>query len=179
MGPGVPQRGIPVPHPNVNSQELFRMKKNMAATFALAVGIAVIGVGAGLAAGSADDMINARQAEMKVNVKAIKALLSMVKGETPYDAAAVQAAAKSITDAQAEGVAKDVWNASYQTGTAVKSNAKPEVWSDAAGFAAQWKNLDAAVAAIAATKDQASLKAAFPKLGAACKGCHEKFRAAD
>ncbi len=155
------------------------MKKNVAAAVALAVGFAVIGAGAGIAAGSADDMINARQAEMKVNVKAIKALLSIVKGETPYDATVVQAAAKSITDAQAEAVAKDVWNASYQTGTSVKSNAKPEVWSDAAGFAADWKTLDKAVAAVAASRDQAALKAAFPKLGAACKGCHETFRAAD
>ena len=155
------------------------MKKNVAAALVLALGVGIIGAGAGLAAGSADDMINARQAEMKVNVKAIKTLLAMVQGGTPFDAAAVQAAAKSISDAQAEGVAKDVWNASYQTGTAVKSNAKPEVWSDAAGFAAAWKNLDTAVAAVGASKDEASLKAAFPKLGAACKSCHETYRAAD
>lgn len=155
------------------------MKKNLAAAMALALGVGIIGAGAGLAAGSADDMINARQAEMKVNMKAMKALVSMLKGETPYDAAAVQAAAKSITDAQAEGVAKDVWNASSQTGATVKSGAKPEIWSDAAGFAAAWKDLDTAVAALAATKDQASFKAAFPAVGAACKGCHEKFRAAE
>ena len=155
------------------------MKKNVAAALALALGVGIIGAGAGFAAGSADDMINARQAEMKVNVKAIKSLLAIVKGEKPFDAAAVQAAAKSMSDARAEGVAKDVWNASYQKGTSVKSNAKPEVWSDAADFAAAWKNLDTAIAAVGASKDEASLKAAFPKLGAACKGCHEKFRAAD
>lgn len=155
------------------------MKKKLAAALVLAVGMGVVGVGAGFAAGTADDMINARQAEMKVNMKAMKALVSMLKGETPYDTAAVQAAAKSITDAQAEGVAKDVWNASSQTGATVKTGAKAEIWTDAAGFDAAWKDLDTAVAAIAATTDQASFKAAFPKLGAACKGCHEKFRAAE
>ena len=155
------------------------MKKNLAAVLALAVGVGMIGAGAGFAAGSADDMINARQAEMKVNMKAMKDLVSMLKGETKYDAAAVQAAAKSITDAQAEGVAKDVWNASSQTGATVKTGAKAEIWSDAAGFAAAWKDLDTAVAALSATTDEASFKAAFPKLGAACKGCHEKFRQAE
>jgi cytochrome c556 len=155
------------------------MKKNLAAALALAMGVGIIGAGAGLAAGSADDMINARQAEMKVNMKAMKALVSMLKGETPYDTAAVQAAAKSMTDAQAEGVAKDVWNASSQTGATVKSGAKPEIWTDGAGFTAAWKDLDTAVAALAASKDEAAFKAAFPAVGAACKGCHEKFRAAE
>ena len=155
------------------------MKKNLAAVLALAVGVGIIGAGAGLAAGSADDMINARQAEMKVNMKAMKDLVSILKGETKYDAAAVQAAAKSITDAQAEGVAKDVWNASSQTGATVKTGAKAEIWTDAAGFTADWKALDTAVAALAATTDEASFKAAFPALGAACKGCHEKFRQAE
>ena len=155
------------------------MKKNLAAALALAVGVAIVGAGAGFAAGTADDMINARQAEMKVNMKAMKDLVSMLKGETKYDTAAVQAAAKSITDAQAEGVAKDVWNASSQTGATVKSGAKPEIWTDAAGFTAAWKDLDTAVAALAATTDEASFKAAFPQLGAACKGCHEKFRQAE
>ena len=155
------------------------MKKYLGATLALAIGVGIIGAGAGFAAGSADDMINARQAEMKVNMKAMKTLVSILKGETPYDTAAVQAAAKSITDAQAEGVAKDVWNASSQTGATVKTGAKAEIWSDAAGFSAAWKDLDTAVAALSASTDEASFKAAFPQLGAACKGCHEKFRQAE
>lgn len=155
------------------------MKKNLAAALVLAVGVGIIGAGAGFAAGTADDLINARQAEMKVNMKAMKAFVSMLKGETPYDAAAVQAAVKSMADAQAEGVAKDVWNASSQTGATVKTGAKPEIWTDAAGFTAAWKDLDTATAALAATTDLASFKAAFPAVGAACKGCHEKFRQAE
>jgi cytochrome c556 len=155
------------------------MKKNFAAALVLALGVGIIGAGAGLAAGSADDMINARQAEMKVNMKAMKDLVSMLKGETKYDTAAVQAAAKSITDAQAEGVAKDAWNTSSQSGATVKTGAKAEIWTDAAGFTTAWKDLDTAVAALAASTDEASFKAAFPELGASCKGCHEKFRQAE
>lgn len=155
------------------------MKKILTAALALAVGVSIIGVGAGLAAGSADDMINARQAEMKVNMKAMKDLVAMLKGATPYDAAAVQAAAKAMADARAEGVAKDVWNASSQQGATIKSGAKPDIWTDQAGFAAAWTDFDTAVAAVAASTDEASFKAAFPKLGASCKGCHEKFRQAE
>ena len=155
------------------------MRKNVAAAMMLAFGIAAIGAGAGLAAGSADDMINARQAEMKANTKAMKALVSMLKGETPYDNAAVQAAVKTINDARAASDAAGAWDAASQTGGTVKTEAKPEIWTDAAGFAAAWQNLDKATAQLAATTDEAGFKAAFPALGAACKGCHEKFRAAE
>ena len=153
------------------------MKKSIAAAVALAIGLSC--AGAGFAAGSAEDMISARQAEMKTNMAAMKVLVSILKGETAYDAAVVKAAAKSMTDAQSEGEAKGVWDATTQTGATIKSGAKPEIWSDAAGFSEAWKNLDVAVAALAATQDEASFKAAFPAIGAACKGCHEKFRAAE
>jgi len=155
------------------------MKKTMAAALALAFGATLLGAGAVLAAGSADDMINARQAEMKANMKAMKLLVSVLKGETPYDAATVQGAVKIMQDARAEGEAQDVWNATSLTGATLKSEAKPEIWSDSAGFAAAWEKFDSAVASVASTTDEASFKAAFPALGGACKGCHEAFRAAE
>jgi cytochrome c556 len=155
------------------------MKKTMAAALMLALGTVAIGAGAVLAAASPDDMINARQSEMKVNMKAMKALVSILKGETPYDNAAVQNAVLLIKDARAEGQTKDVWNAAAQTGTTVKTDAKPEVWSNAAGFAEAWTKFDTAVAGLASSTDMASFKAAFPALGASCKGCHETFRAAE
>lgn len=155
------------------------MRMNLARAAMLALGVVVIGAGAGFAAGSADDMINARQAEMKANTKAMKALVSILKGETPYDNAAVQSAVKTITDARAASDAAGAWDAASQTGATIKTEAKPDVWTDAAGFAAAWQNLDKATAQLAATSDEAGFKAAFPALGAACKGCHEKFRAAE
>lgn len=155
------------------------MTKTMAAALALALGATVLGAGAVFAAGSADDMINARQAEMKANMKAVKVLVSVLKGETPYDAATVRGAVKIMTDARAEGEAQDVWNVASQNGATVKSEAKPEVWSDAAGFAEAWTKFDSAVASVSSTTDEASFKAAFPALGGACKGCHETFRAAE
>jgi cytochrome c556 len=141
-----------------------------------ALGLAT--AGAAFAA-STDDLIGIRQAEMKTNMKAMKVLVSIIKGETPYDQALVQDAATSIKDAKAESQAKGAWDASTQSGGTVKTGAKTEIWSDAAGFADAWKPLDTAVAGLSAVTDAASLKAAFPALGSACKGCHEKFRAAE
>ncbi len=155
------------------------MKSFSARALILAIGLGIAGASSVLAAGSADDLINARQAEMKVNMKAMKVLVAILKGEAAYDAAAVQTAVKSMKDARAEGLAQDVWNASTQTGATVKTEAKPEIWSDSAGFAAAWKAYDDALAGLEASTDEASFKAAFPALGASCKGCHEKFRAAD
>jgi cytochrome c556 len=148
---------------------------------AIAMALAALGLataGAAIAA-STDDLIATRQAEMKTNMKAMKVLVSIIKGETPYDQALVQDAAKSIQDTKAGSQAKGAWDASTQSGGTVKTGAKPEIWSDAAGFAEAWKSFDTAAAGLAAVTDQASLKAAFPALGASCKGCHEKFRAAE
>lgn len=153
------------------------MRNKTAAALAIAIGLAT--AGAGLAAGSADDMIATRQTEMKTNMKAMKVLVSMLKGETPYDNALVQDAAKSIRGAAAGSRASAAWDAASQTGFTMKTGAKPEIWTDAAGFAAAWTSFDTAVASLEATQDQAGLKAAFPALGAACKGCHEKYRAAE
>ena len=160
------------------------MTKKMGLTRGSALLLAVLAgaacaAGAALAAGSADDMITARQAEMKANMKSMKALVSIIKGETPYDTATVQGAAKAIGEAHATAEAAGAWDAASQTGATLKTEAKAEVWTDAEGFAAAWKALDTAAAGVAASTDEAGLKAAFPALGGACKGCHEKFRAAE
>lgn len=149
------------------------MKNRTAIALALAIGLATAGA---VFAASTDELIATRQAEMKTNMQAMKALVAIIKGATPYDQAAVQNAAKSIKDATADSQAKGAWDASTQSGGTVKTGAKPDIWTDAAGFAEAWKSLDTAVARLAAVSDEASLKAAFPALGSACKGCHEKYR---
>lgn len=57
--------------------------------------------------------------------------------------------------------------------------AKPDVWTDWAGFEAAAKNFtDAAqkVADAAQAKDAAALKTNFAALGGTCGACHNKFR---
>jgi cytochrome c556 len=60
-----------------------------------------------------------------------------------------------------------------------KTDAKAEVWSKPAEFAqAHTRFVDAAKAlqAVVTTGDMAAIGASTKTLGAACKGCHDKFR---
>jgi len=61
----------------------------------------------------------------------------------------------------------------------VETDAKAEVWSDAAGFAAAANRLQVEAAKlqdIAAAGDIATLKAQVRATGGACKTCHDKYR---
>jgi cytochrome c556 len=125
-------------------------------------------------AGPLDDIVNARQACMKANGKAMGTFVPIVKGG-PYDAAAVQTAIASM-EAACAGWA-GWWGAEAVAGETVTSRAKPEVWSDKAGFDAAGMAYYTAVQALKATTDEAGFKAAFGAVGASCQGCHEKYQA--
>jgi len=63
-----------------------------------------------------------------------------------------------------------------------KTKAKPEIWTDKAGFAKAMKEFGDSSAALAALvktdhTNSAAFKAAAGKVGEACKGCHDNFRA--
>lgn len=126
-------------------------------------------------AGPLDDIVKARQACMKANGASMGTYVPIMKGEKAFDAAAV-AEAIAKTGAACAGWA-GWWGADAAKGETVASRAKPEIWTDAAGFAASGEAYGKAVAGVAAATDEASFKAAFPALGAACQGCHEKFQA--
>ena len=70
------------------------------------------------------------------------------------------------------------WFAAPVTGAPTRS--KPEVWSDAKGFAAAAQALKAQTARLASLSDAgdvAALRAQAPSVGAACKACHDVYRA--
>ncbi|MBG1232786.1 c-type cytochrome [Aestuariivirga litoralis] len=145
----------------------------------LIAGILALTVGAGvsLAAMSADDAIKGRQACMKQGHGGVmKVAVPIMKGEAPFDAAALKAAYDG------EDAACKDWDAFWAPGTekgTVETHALPAIWTDKEGFAAAGKAWYDAATKLRAATDEASFKAAFPAVGAACKGCHEKFRAAD
>ena len=63
-----------------------------------------------------------------------------------------------------------------------KTQARPIVWTDPADFTARRDKLAAAVATLntaAAAGDMAGVTVAFHPTLAACKGCHDKFKAPD
>jgi len=137
-------------------------------------GTLVLGLGIGLAMASADNAIKGRQGCMKAHGATMGVLVPMMKGEKAYDNAAIQAAFANEEAACADW--SKWWGADTQKGETLETWAKPEIWTDAAGFEAAGGAWDQAHTAVKGTAEEASFKAAFPALGAACKGCHEKFR---
>jgi cytochrome c556 len=142
----------------------------------VAAGAIVLGLGVSLAYAAADDQIKARQTEMKANGKAIGALVAIMKGEAPYDAAVVKASLDAMTAADAAAGEAHAWDASSMEGATIETWAKPEIWAEGSEIGAKYQAWVDARAALAATTDEASFKAAFPALGASCGGCHEMFR---
>jgi len=116
-----------------------------------------------------------REALMKERGRVLGGLVKMVKGETPFDAAATLAALQAL-DANAEK-ALDV-DALWPAGSQGDSDSSPKVWEDNAGFkaeAAKYKAVaDAAVAAPPA--DVAALQATIGTFGKECTACHEVYR---
>ena len=140
------------------------------------VGAIVFGLGISLAYAAADDQIKARQAEMKGNGKAMGALVAIMKGEAPYDAAVVKASLDAMAAGDAAAGAANAWDASSMEGATIETWAKPEIWAEGSDVGAKYQAWVDARTALAATTDEAGFKAVFPALGAACQGCHEKFR---
>ena len=136
----------------------------------------ILGLGFSLAYAAADDQIKARQAQMKANGKAVGALVAIMKGEAPYDAAAVKASLDAIAAAEAAATEAKAWDASSMEGATVETWAKPEIWAEGSDFKKEYQAWVDARAALAATTDEAGFKAASPALGQACQSCHEKFR---
>jgi len=128
----------------------------------------------GVGAVSADgDAVAQRQALMKANGKAAKAMADMLKG-APFDLAAVQEGLKNFANAAAKAPA--LFPDDSKTGG--ETAALPAIWENKADLNARFAKLgkDAADAMTAIT-DEASFKANAPALFKNCGGCHENYRA--
>lgn len=140
----------------------------------LVAGALLFGMGAVVAQ---QDVVKSTQTQMKATGRAMGGTLApMMKGEKPYDQAAVTEALKTLED-----TAKQLPNMFPASIKAVKFegdfNTTPKIWDDAAGFKAKIDEYAKAVSdAKASIKDLDSLKAAMPALGKGCAGCHETFR---
>lgn len=134
--------------------------------------VAALAVGA-TAVVAQSDPIKARQTAMKAAGDAMKAPAAMMKGEQPFNLAAVQASFKALNDVAKAGPA--LFPDTSKTGG--DTAADPKIWTDAAGFKTAFANFEKASAdAMANVKDEASFKAEFPKVGKTCGDCHNTFR---
>ncbi|MFN4142153.1 c-type cytochrome [Aestuariivirga sp.] len=131
-------------------------------------------LGLASAAMAQEGPIKARQACMKANGEMMKVAVPIIKGEQPYDKAALD---KVTADAEAACAGwAGWWGEDTKPGGPVETWAKEEIWTDMAGFEAAGAAYGQAFTAVKTAPDEAAFRAAFPALGKSCQDCHEKFR---
>jgi cytochrome c556 len=152
------------------------MKKTMSAV--LAAGLALGVAGASYAALDAAAAVKARQDGMKSQGAALKGFgQGLGSGASAADLR--QFSAKLV---QTSGQLPGWFPKGSGAESGVKTKAKPEIWSDAAGFKAAADNLKAQAGkldAAVAGGDMDAIKAQFGATRAACKSCHEKYEVQD
>ncbi|RWN30760.1 MAG: cytochrome C556 [Mesorhizobium sp.] len=138
----------------------------------LVIAISMLALAA--SAAFADPVLD-RQALMKERGKIVGGLSKVVKGEEPFDAAAVLTQLQAL-QANAEKFDADaLFPAGSDTGD---TTASPKIWQDMAGFnAAEDKYLaDVKAAVAAAPADADALKAQVGGIGSDCGTCHQGYR---
>ena len=141
----------------------------------------ILGMGLLTVAGAADqkpeDVVQYRQSVYTIIGWNFKPIGAMVKGEVPFDAAAVARHAQYIemmSKAAPEGFSKG-------TGPDVvkDTEAKPEIWTKATEFDSKMKDFQqeaAKLTEVAKGGDEKAIKAQFGKTAETCKACHKEFR---
>jgi cytochrome c556 len=138
----------------------------------VAAAVLALGVSAVVAQ---QDVAVSQQNLMKSQARNMYGVLGkMVKGETPFDKAAADAAVKALADDVAKiptvfatNPKQDVPNASF--------GASQKIWQNKADFDAKVPAVTKAIADAKFT-DAASLKVAFDAIQAKCDGCHDNYR---
>jgi cytochrome c556 len=161
-------------------------KREMKATLALVAAVIAAG-GAMFAQGQspgssqgqaapAAEVVKARQQGLTARGAAFKVIRDELKGDAP-DAAKIRRASADIT--QAAGVIDKWFPAGTGPDSGVKTDAKPEVWTDPAGFATAREAFVREAnkwAQLGNSTDASAWKEGAASLGQSCKGCHDKFR---
>ncbi len=157
--------------------------KTMMMALALTGGLGLTMTGAALAADPAPapttpggKALVARQAHFKEQGATFKAINDEARKDTP-DKAAIAASAAKLNALAADLPTWFPKGSGPETG--LPTAAKPEIWTDADGFAAAAAKLQdesAKLAAVSAGGDLDAIKAQFRATGGVCKTCHDKYR---
>lgn len=154
---------------------MIRASRKSLTLMALAAGLCL--AGGAVAAVNAKAVIEAREANFKTFGKSMKTMNDNLKSDSP-DLAVIASNAATI-----RGLAPKVttW---FPKGTGpesgVKTEARAEIWTDGAGFAAAARRLEpeaAKLEALARAGDLAGVRVQVRVVGGTCKGCHDKFKA--
>ncbi|MDQ2090895.1 c-type cytochrome [Marimonas arenosa] len=145
--------------------------KNGHRTGWLAVGLVWALAGASLAhSGVQNAAVKARMALMGEIKEATGVIGGMVKGEIAFDPAKAAVARAALVRH-----ASEITPAFEAQETDPKSEARPEVWSDWAGFAARAEAMATAAEALDTGSPEA-LADGLGALGQSCGGCHKLYR---
>jgi cytochrome c556 len=142
---------------------------------ALSLLLAAAALPPGLAADPVEDAVDFRQGVMNVFSWNLTRMGSMVKGETPFDAAAFKGYATDL--AAASGM--DVMQGFPDDSVSDESDAKDEIWLNRDDFDAKYKALKEAAAKlsqVAAGGDEGAMREQFKETAGACKACHKEYK---
>ena len=102
-------------------------------------------------------------------------LAQRVKGKAPWDAVEFSKRAERIAF-----LAPQLLEGFPQgSGSGAETEAKPEIWSDAAGFKAKMDDFvtqSQQLAVVAKAGDEAKMKEQFKATAGTCKACHDGYR---
>ena len=118
-----------------------------------------------------EQAIKYRQSTMILISSHFGRMQPVIKGQAPYDKAAIQANIAVLST-----LAALPWQA-FPEGTQSKT-ALADIWKDPAGFKAAQEKFTNAVAKLSAaadTGDLAMIKSSFGEVGASCKSCHDSY----
>jgi cytochrome c556 len=143
---------------------------------AAAVAALVLGLVAGgaLAQAKPETLVKQRQAAMTLQGKYFGPLAAMAQGKAPYNAEVVKRNAGFL-----DNLSRMPWDGFDPSTKGVKSNAKPEVFTDGAGVKeaiSRLENETHKLYEVSQQGDEAAVKAQIGAVGKACGGCHDKFR---
>jgi cytochrome c556 len=121
-----------------------------------------------------EDAVKYRKAALTVMGAHFGRIGAVVKGEKPYDKAAVEHDAAIV-----ETMSKLPWHAFVPNSETADSKAKPEIWKEQDKFKAAAEKMQGEVAKLHAATRSGNLdqiKTAFGATGQSCKACHDDFR---
>lgn len=153
------------------------MARNIRSTLLMGTTLLATTFGMAFAAGApAEQTIKARQVHLKDLGAAFKEVRDQLRSSRP-DMAQLNSASGQIAALATQ--MSDWFPQGSGPESRVKTDAKPEIWSDPAGFEKALKNFQAEapkLQQLATANDVGGIKAQVGKLGGACKGCHDNYR---
>lgn len=143
---------------------------------ALAVGLLTLAVGAAFAHGGATGVVKERMDAMTEISRNVKIVGQMLKGTAAYKPDEIERVAKAIA-----GHAGDAMTDLFPEGSLMSpTEASPEIWAQWPEFSAYAESLQSSAQTLeglaAQGADKKTVAAAFGKVAATCKTCHEAFR---